>query len=48
MTQELEFLNDLIDKGVEYPDAVWRTTEHFGLDVGDVMALEAAYDTQWS
>lgn len=45
MKAALAHLNWLIDSGVEYPDAHYRTTALFGCDAD---ALQAAYDQQFT
>lgn len=47
MSESLEFLNKLIDRGVDFADAVARTTTKFDLDLDDVEELEVEYDNQF-
>lgn len=45
MNTALNHLNDLINDGIEYPDAHYTTTTLFGCDSD---ALQAAYDQQFT
>jgi len=47
MSEALEFLNKLIDRGIEFPDAVDRAATKFDLDADGVEELEAEYDNQF-
>ncbi|MFK7941828.1 MAG: hypothetical protein AB8B85_02760 [Paracoccaceae bacterium] len=41
MMSAYEYLIEMIDQGVEYPDAEWRAVSRFGVDVA---ALAELYD----
>lgn len=43
LKEALESLNELIDIGVEFPDAVWNVTQTYGVDS---IELEDAYDQE--
>lgn len=43
LDQALEYLNQLVAGGVEYPDAEWKAVRRFGVSQD---ALAEAYDTQ--
>lgn len=46
MKKALRYLNKLIDDGMEYADAVWKTSQRF-TDVG-YEELQNAYDEQFA
>lgn len=39
-----EILADLVDEGIEYPDAVWKMTSALRLDADEVAEMEQGYD----
>ena len=43
-TSPLERLIELIDQGMEFPDALWRVTREFGLTGAEVEDLKRRYD----
>lgn len=45
MNKALRYMNKLIESGVEYPDAVWKTSRKFR-DV-NYEELQTAYDAQF-
>jgi hypothetical protein len=45
MTQALDYLNELIAAGWEYPDAEFNAARKFSVSADD---LRADYDAQWS
>lgn len=47
MENELEYLNNLTDKGVEWADAVYKTSVKFNLNAEQVSELELEYDNQF-
>lgn len=44
LANALEHLQDLIDNGTEFPDAVWQVTQKFKLSTADVVELESIYN----
>ena len=47
MSEALAHLNQLIDLGAEFPDAVYDTSRSFDLELQDVECLEMLYDEQY-
>lgn len=47
MSEQLEFLNKLIDRGIDFSDAIYRASVKFDLDIDGVEELEAEYDNQF-
>jgi len=43
LQKALRFFNQLLDSGIEWPDAVFKTTQKFGIDH---RILESEYDNQ--
>lgn len=44
--QALEYLNDLVEKGREYPDAFFTVSQAFNLSEHEQELLQHHYDTQ--
>jgi hypothetical protein len=40
----MHYLYNLIDKGIEFPDAIWKTSQRYQIDHTE---LELAYDQQF-
>lgn len=47
ISEALAHLNQLIDLGAEFPDAVYSTSVAFDLNLQDVELLEMLYDEQY-
>ena len=47
MSEALEFLNKLTDRGIEWADAVYHTSVKFNLNSEQVSELELEYDNQF-
>ena len=47
MCKYLDYLNSLIDKGFEFADAIYKTSEKFKLNSEQVSNLELDYDNQF-
>lgn len=40
----LNYLDQLLDEGVEFPDAIWKATQKYNVSAQD---LQAAYDGEY-